>query len=226
VREVNEAKPETAAGADVSTVPQAACLGRLRDPRPSSSENQQSELDHRERCQAGDHGRPRLVREAIAPRVSRRPARIRDRPTSKRTESLEEPRRGDPVSAAATRSPSQPGEANCRLGSPHGVAQICPSVECKRFEGECLVGLPRASLWLGHGGCGSSARQPFAQGGNSERNFPGAYRAHSRLRPRAERREEKEVRLRTESAGTTPAGGANPASSDRGCGRRESGGCC
>ena len=38
------------------------------------------------------------------------------------------------------------GRGKCRLGSPYGVAQICPSVECKRFEGECLVGLPGASL--------------------------------------------------------------------------------
>jgi len=69
---------------------------------------------------AVDHARPSLVRAAIALRASTPGTDPSTDRASKRTESVEEPRRGDPVSAAATRSPSQPGEASFRLGSPYG----------------------------------------------------------------------------------------------------------
>jgi hypothetical protein len=165
VREVNEAaKPETAAGAGDSTVPRSSCPQSPPRSPTVLLRDQQSELDHRERSQAGvTHVLRSCGRRSRFGLPGARHGSV-DRAGLERTESLKEPRRSDPVSAAATRSPSQPGEASFRLGSPYGVAQICPSVECKRFEGGCLVRLPRASLWLGAGRLWRLCPCPFAQG--------------------------------------------------------------
>jgi hypothetical protein len=136
VREVNEAPGRRLRQSlTFRPSPQAARLSRLRDPRPSSSENQQSELDHEND-----------LKRAITPRLPGAQHGSVDRPcleTYRKSGGAEARRSGvcgsHPIAFAA-------GEASCRLGSPYGVAQIGPSVECKRFEGECRVGLPRASL--------------------------------------------------------------------------------
>ena len=134
------------------------CPGSTRSPEPGEAPRTSSRSSITKRSQAGDHARPSLVRAAIALQTSRNPPRIRcPGRASKRTEKSGGAEAGDPVSAAATRSPSQPGEASCRLGSPYGVAQIGPSVECKRCEGDVYLGCRGASLWLGQGGCGGPA---------------------------------------------------------------------
>ena len=138
---------------DASSDADRASLRLRSDLRPLAS-HPASPGRHRQpavgaRSRTISSGRSRtssLVRAAIALRASTRPPRIRWPTVPRNVPKVWRSRGRRPGVCGSHPIAFAAGRASCRLGSPYGVAQICPTVECKRFEGECLVGLPGASL--------------------------------------------------------------------------------